>query len=108
MYKFKHFLGYGLIIQEKELKNSPYRADFLEKKFQRQNQIIQLDLYCNSPQVFIGFLLDKDDDNFIFKMKEAEKNINQLYFDIFKIDIPLRKYKPKMYAKYGNVWEEEQ
>ena len=46
------------------------------------------------------------DEHFQERSKSAEKGLNQLYQDIMKVDIPA-KYEPKMYAKYGYIWEEE-
>lgn len=107
MYKFSHFLGYGVIISEKELKKSPYFQDYLEEKFYHKNNIIVLDYnHYNTDDVFVGFKLDVLDENFQKKSKSAEKGLNQLYQDIMKADIPAR-YTPKMYAKYGYIWEEE-
>ena len=107
MYKFSHFLGYGVIVPEKELKKSPYFQDVLENKFYYSNNIIQLDYnHYDNDEVFIGFKLDVLDEHFQEKSKRAEKDLNQLYQDIMKTDIPA-KYEPKMYAKYGYIWEEE-
>lgn len=105
MYNFTHFLGYGVIVPEEELKCSPYRQEKLEKDYFEKNLIVRLDPYARSRDIFIGFLLDKDDDDFLAHMREAEKNIYRLYDDIFKAAIPGR-YKVKMYAKRGNIWED--
>ena len=106
-YKFSHFLGYGVIVPEKELKKSPYFQDVLENKFYHSNNIIQLDYnHYDNDEVFIGFKLDVLDEHFQERSKSAEKGLNQLYQDIMKVDIPA-KYEPKMYAKYGYIWEEE-
>lgn len=107
MYVYSHFLGYGVVVPEKELNKSPYFRDTLEEKFYHNNNIIQLD--GNNYEwrnVFIGFKLDVLDEHFQEKSKRAERDLNQLYQDIMKVDIPAR-YTPKMYAKYGYIWEEE-
>lgn len=107
MYKFSHFLGYGVIVPEKELKKSPYFQDVLEDKFYHKNNIIQLDYnHYGKDEVFIGFKLDVLSEHFQEEARSAENGLNQLYHDILKEDIPAR-YMPKMYAKYGFVWEKE-
>lgn len=104
MYTYKHFLGYGVIVPTVMLKKSPYSVDKIEHDF-REN-VIQLD-YNHSPagDMFVGYLLDTKDEDFLEKMKCAEKDINSLFYEIFKIDIPAQ-YKPKMHAKHGDIWED--
>ena len=105
MYVYSHFLGYGVIVPDKELQKSPYFQETLEQKFYHNNNIIQI-VDTSYDNVFIGFKLDVLDEHFQEKSRRAEKDLNQLYQDIMKTDIPAR-YTPKMYAKYGYIWEEE-
>ena len=105
MYKYLHFLGYGVIVPDKELKKSPYFQDTLEQKFYHNNNIIQID-DTSYDEVFIGFKLDVLDEHFQEKSKRAERELGQLYHDIFKTDLPAN-YKPTMHASHGYVWEED-
>lgn len=105
MYTYKHFLGYGVIVPDKELKKSPYFQETLEQKFYHNNNIIQI-VDTSYDNVLIGFKLDVLNEHFQEKSKSAEKEFGQLYHDIFKTDLPAN-YKPTMYAKYGYIWEEE-
>lgn len=105
MYVYSHFLGYGVIVPDKELKKSPYFQETLEQKFYHNNNIIQI-VDASYDNVLIGFKLDVLDEHFQEKSKSAEKEFGQLYHDIFKTDLPAN-YKPTMHAKYGYIWEEE-
>lgn len=105
MYKYQHFLGYGVIVPAGILKKSPYSIECIEKRF--RDNVIYLDYdHRQNKDIFIGYLLNIFSEDFQVNLKTAEKNINSLFYEILKVDIP-KQYKPTLFAKYGDIWEEE-
>lgn len=105
MYKYQHFLGYGVIVPAHTLKKSPYSVECIENRFRDNVIYLDYDHSLNS-DIFIGYLLDIFSKDFQLDLKAAEKNINSLFYEILKMDIP-KQYTPTLFAKHGDIWEEE-
>jgi hypothetical protein len=97
--EFNHFLGLGIILKDTGLKQSPYRREVLKEKFFKNNILIELE----NGDFFLGTLLDREDDEFLDKMRKAEKDLPQLYQEVFKEELP-KNSKVHMVSKQGYVW----
>ena len=98
--EFDHFLGFGIVITKQYLKRSPYLEEYLKEKFFKKSNLVELE----DGTIFLGTVLNVKEDTFLEDMQKAEKDLPQLYDNIFCEDLP-NKFKGKMIAEQGWMWK---